>query len=406
MNILRKEYFGYLIYSDKKQQSYYISEKTGTELCSYIKYKKDISDELFNKVKNMLSVSTLDNRAIRVIDNKQDSMLKNCLSAPIDVIWCYTHKCNMNCVHCYIDKIGSSISLSDADIIIRKLSEAGVFRVSLTGGEPLYDIKLLEYILRKLHGSGMNIYLTTNATLITFEIISLLQQFNVCSVQVSMDLGFNSQIPNIISHRAMINGVKKLISANINVNPVLVMTKYNYDHMEFILNEIINLGIKYVKFERLIVSGEAENYNVNLEEKIVLRKLTDLESQFGDKVVISYSDFYGSLNKKAHNNFVKWDCEGGRTKLYIDIKGNCSPCVYSGGINYHVGNLIVDTFENIWTKSPMLINFRNSSVKDNGRCSSCNNNKSCAGACKSNSLKFNGTLKGPDSFCMKGVKEI
>src|SRR5689334_10066173 len=58
-----------------------------------------------------------------------------------------TERCNLHCAHCFVSstKEGSDITLEQMrDLVIPRLIEANVIRVTLTGGEPFAHPDLLE----------------------------------------------------------------------------------------------------------------------------------------------------------------------------------------------------------------------------------------------------------------------
>jgi len=91
-----------------------------------------------------------------------------------------TERCNLNCVHCYInrpdeDRRSRALELSTADWkrIIAQAVDSGTLTVRFTGGEPLLrpDFGEIYRFTRKL---GMRVKLFTNATLFTPAVAEML----------------------------------------------------------------------------------------------------------------------------------------------------------------------------------------------------------------------------------------
>lgn len=58
-----------------------------------------------------------------------------------------TNNCNMNCVHCYVgEQPLNQMSLEQGMSYIQELQKLGVFKVSLTGGEPLLHPNFMDFI--------------------------------------------------------------------------------------------------------------------------------------------------------------------------------------------------------------------------------------------------------------------
>src|SRR5512137_1277452 len=60
--------------------------------------------------------------------------------APFLVVWDFTHKCNLNCRHCYSDSgapRGAELNTKEALAVVDQLAEVGVTALAFSGGEPL-----------------------------------------------------------------------------------------------------------------------------------------------------------------------------------------------------------------------------------------------------------------------------
>lgn len=61
--------------------------------------------------------------------------------APITVVWNFTNRCNLNCLHCHQDSSGRSpypeMTTAEAFKVIDNMSDAGVAILTFSGGEPL-----------------------------------------------------------------------------------------------------------------------------------------------------------------------------------------------------------------------------------------------------------------------------
>lgn len=98
------------------------------------------------------------------------------LSSPISIELSLTHRCNHRCIHCFnpdrplpIDDYSNSSA--KIGMLMRELVENKVWKVIVSGGEPLTDPDLTLEILEELQSAGMDASLNTNLTLITSEFI-------------------------------------------------------------------------------------------------------------------------------------------------------------------------------------------------------------------------------------------
>ena len=66
------------------------------------------------------------------------------------IYWVFTHNCNLRCAHCYnfSRPAGVTITRAQADAVLENLPPAAN-RFILSGGEPLVELDLLLYLLRR-----------------------------------------------------------------------------------------------------------------------------------------------------------------------------------------------------------------------------------------------------------------
>ena len=97
-------------------------------------------------------------------------MDKKYFSAPTTVNLELTELCNVKCRHCYFhvrDETMGEISLSEIklNLLIKKLSDAKVFHVILTGGEPMSNFDVLVKAIKKLTENDISVSCNSNLIL-------------------------------------------------------------------------------------------------------------------------------------------------------------------------------------------------------------------------------------------------
>ena len=95
--------------------------------------------------------------------------------------WSITGRCNYRCRHCFMDAPGAKLGELDHDTVMdiaRQIAEAGILRVSLTGGEPLVRGDFLEIVgfLAERHALVSQIY--SNGRLVTRELLGALAKLD------------------------------------------------------------------------------------------------------------------------------------------------------------------------------------------------------------------------------------
>lgn len=100
-----------------------------------------------------------------------------------------TEKCNLHCLHCDIwaaEKIPELNCGEWIDVIASIKSWLGPYRLDISGGEPFIRRDLLE-IIEFCHKNEIKPVVTTNATLLTDEIIEKLSGIDSLTLNISLD---------------------------------------------------------------------------------------------------------------------------------------------------------------------------------------------------------------------------
>ena len=105
------------------------------------------------------------------------------LSVQVDL----TYRCNERCVHCYLDHDDhGEMTTAEIKHLLEEMAEAGVFILTLSGGEILLRkdfFEILEYARRKLL---FCVKLKTNAILIREREAARIRDLGVESIQISI----------------------------------------------------------------------------------------------------------------------------------------------------------------------------------------------------------------------------
>ncbi len=94
---------------------------------------------------------------------------------PINVTWMITNRCNYNCEFCFRFTDREELDFETAKMIMDKLIDAGVKKMSWAGGEPLlwpHIFDLIDYT----HDQGVQTMLITNGALIKPEMYDRLER--------------------------------------------------------------------------------------------------------------------------------------------------------------------------------------------------------------------------------------
>ena len=108
------------------------------------------------------------------------------LGLPISVHLDITYRCNERCVHCYLDHDDHG-EMTTAEIIdvLEQLADAGVFFLSISGGEVLMRRDFFE-IVERARQLLFNVKVKTNGVMIREKEAARLRQLGVEQVQISV----------------------------------------------------------------------------------------------------------------------------------------------------------------------------------------------------------------------------
>lgn len=183
-----------------------------------------------------------------------------------------TNACNLSCKHCYNSITNNSLYMSDeilekVILYIKQLKTRYKLQIALHGGEPLlFDINKINYLINSI-GSDVDWSITTNLIYdITDKHIQLFKKMehyeNKPTILTSWDykIRFNSNKQEQLWE----NNVQILHSNNINVQPIVCLSKFLINDLEpnYIYKKFEKLNIKVFNFERITYTGNATQNDV------------------------------------------------------------------------------------------------------------------------------------------------
>ncbi|HEX7482020.1 MAG TPA: radical SAM protein, partial [Candidatus Bathyarchaeia archaeon] len=111
------------------------------------------------------------------------------LTAPFLVVWDFTHKCNLQCKHCYSNSGAveeEELSTKQALAVVDQLADAHVTALAFSGGEPLTRKDFFQ-VARYASDRGLYVSLASNGTLLTKENVAKIKEAKVNYIDVSID---------------------------------------------------------------------------------------------------------------------------------------------------------------------------------------------------------------------------
>ncbi len=283
--------------------------------------------------------------------------------------------------------------------IIEQLAECGVFRVSLTGGEPFIRDDFFE-IIDALRERNITIsYINTNGSFITEKV---LQEFIKRDVRplfmISYDgKGWHDWLRGITGAEEKVNRVFELCrDMGFPVQTSMVIHKGNCHTLRDSINHRASLGVSSIKTVYAANVGEWLQRNgqgaMSIEDmcKMYLEYIPHYYED-GIPMNIAFTSFFSANRDICYRE--EYDpsktllCTAIRNYAYISPEGRVLPCTVFDGFNLREDYpLLFDKKFADCVSSPEFMKFVDMRAGDiqaaNGKCRTCKFNKHCNGGCR------------------------
>ncbi len=322
-----------------------------------------------------------------------------------------THRCNNNCVHCYINlaennKTAKKNELGFEEIkdIINQAFSMGTLWVLLSGGEPLlrddfFDIYL--YLKKK----GFLVSVFTNASLISDEHIELFKKYPPRDIEVSV-YGVSETIHRKTTRKdtftATMKGIERLVAGAVPFTLKAMVLKSNYKEIKQITAYCEKYTNRPFRFDPFLILRLDKNKKKNIQimeerlsaqEIIAVEKLDKKRSSAIEKQCIAIDE----SSSEDHDSLFR--CQAGLDSGCIDCYGIFKLC--STLVNKECTyDLRKGSLEDAWNNFiPRIRMKKSSSPEFKNKCGSCKIIDLCMW-CPAHSDLETGKLDEPvSSFC-------
>ncbi len=361
--------------------------------------------------------------------------------APLMIVWNFTYKCNLKCIHCYQDAgILREKGLTQEELTynekIKAIDEIGSLNIptlSFSGGEPLIHPDFWKIAERAKNKHDLYISVNSNGTLITKDVAKRLKDTGFAYVAVSVDAATPEVhdkfrgVPGM--WKKAVKAIENLVSVGQTTCISYTFSKSNYQELEGMFKLREKLGAYKLVVYNFVPVGRgsfANDPTPQMREeayKIMYKHLNDPQEndktngasnvlattspQFGryckmhssDTIVLSH---FGTGKAKELGAIadVIGGCGAGRAYCALQPDGRVTPCVYMPDLT--VGNIKEKSLMEIWEKSPVLNSLRDRSDLK-GHCSKCEYKELCGG-CRARAYAYFQDLKAPDPGCINNLK--
>jgi len=283
------------------------------------------------------------------------------LGRPSDIIWNITNRCNLLCDHCYMAADGHALpdQLTDEETIdiVRRMGEAGVPVVFLSGGEPMMRPNFWE-ILAEVNKQGVRPTISTNCTMINPESAKRLAEHGVRWIATSLygPPEFHDAMVRVPgTHAKVIAAVKALRAEGVGVVLKTALSKDTWPYIFDIIQQAKDLDCGMVYICDLITAGRSEGEDdarVSVEQwrelaDYIVRDMLDPEMKFEYDIgaipsVIPYiaEQFIAhgkDVTKGLERLKIISACPVGKGHMNLNSEGGVMPCQFAQ--DWVVGNI-------------------------------------------------------------------
>ncbi|MCX7857015.1 MAG: radical SAM protein [Deltaproteobacteria bacterium] len=320
---------------------------------------------------------------------------------PVHVGWIITTKCNINCMHCYSSKFGEE-ELEDEKkfLLVKELSEAGVKKVDLTGGEIFILPNILD-LIGYISSLGIELTIFTNGTLLTAGVVELLSNYQP-NIVLSLD-GAKKETHETLrgknSWEKVMNAARLLKERGIFFSTLTAINGYNYTEVEEQILLAKEIGAKKVSFILTMPVGRASDIMILTHNQIVevLKRINAAANNTQFPVTLCCMPF---ADLWVDSEYVTIEhCRTDEPEIIdIDPLGNLLLCDVS---EFCYSNILKTGFLSALKKQEedtLYLSIFNPELEE--PCLKCENSEKCKGGCYSRAEAY-GNILSPDPLCPK-----
>ena len=312
------------------------------------------------------------------------------LGLPLSVHLDITYRCNERCIHCYLDH-DDEMTTAEIFDILTQLAAAGVFFLSLSGGEVLLRRDFFE-IVERARQLLFNVKVKTNGVMIREKQAARLRQLGVEQVQISV-YSHRAEIHDAItklpgSLQRTIRAIRFLKAQGLKVSIANVLMAGNFSDQPGVMALASELGVAYTLDPTITPKMDGDRSILALRIPA-----SDLKQVLhNEQLVGNVEEFCAPPPPPGEDIMDGFPCSAGHTACYISPYGDVFPCVQ---FPLPSGNLRRQKFLDIWHHSPQLNEVRSIRARDLPTCSTCAHVGTCS---RCPGLAYaEGNMRGPST---------
>ena len=332
--------------------------------------------------------------------------------------WIINNACNLACIHCYPDsgyEVKRKFTNNDFEVLEKNLSTYHFDKVFISGGEPLLDSQLFEYIeiAKKISDK---VYICTNATNLDNKKLEEIKKLGIYGFVVSMQHLTDDLAKKIYVEDGIVSKIKqslKLIQIyDFDIRLEITLLKINFKDIDRFFEFVSTNNISKIAFKRFrpIGRGKESEREIGLSKEENYEALTKIyrNSKLYENISISVNDplytkvvyenlINEGLSESEIDQFFKQNklhgCKAGKSWIGVGVDGKVSPCpllIYQDVI---IGNIFDNDIKSIMQNSKMM-----KKLSEEVSCS-CKFSNYCRG-CRVAAIAYGKDLYGNDPMCI------
>lgn len=305
---------------------------------------------------------------------------------PLVVSWNLTRKCNLKCLHCYInattEELNGELDTEESKRLIDQICEVSRPLLILSGGEPLLRKDVYELIC---YGTerGLRMGLGSNGGLIDAQAARKLKEAGVKTVSISIDSNLPEQHDGFRgingSWSKAIEAIKFLCENNILVQVNTTLTQENFNQIDDIMTLTEQMGVENFHLFFLVPTGRgAKIADISPAMYEAMIKTTFVKTaRHRLNVRPSCAPQFMRIAKDMGLDMRQWirGCMAGMYYCRVYPNGDITPCPY---LPVKLGSVREKTFKDIWFNSPVFKALREPDALK-GKCGACDYRSLCGG---------------------------
>ncbi len=265
---------------------------------------------------------------------------------PISGSLSLTNKCNLRCVHCYLQNSRDVAEISTQAWldIIDQVEHAGCLWLLLTGGEPLVRKDFPEIYMHAIQ-KGMLVTVFTNATLVDDAVVDLWSKWPPFAIEVSL-YGFTEETYRRVTgssqakHKCF-EAVERLIRKRLPVRLKSMLLQQNAGELARLEEYCKNSGIHFRSDP--IVSPTQDGCTKPCESQCRLDTISDFYLQRMRKRPDIWMNQFHKIEKLPERKKL-FSCGAGKASFNVFPNGRLSLCI----LDKPLYDLTCGTFKDGW----------------------------------------------------------